>query len=125
MTLSYFRAYFGYAQSSDLLIVGFADSEHEPSEYMIISREMEPTETRLTHIEISGQQRSAYGGVDAIKLYSRSVEFQFSLSTADALGTREIFAIELRLRDDVLDEIAVVLAEIAGDVFSDLRDWDV
>lgn len=65
-------------REEDIVLVGFADDQHDPTDYLILERGLSPESQDIsidqdkTYVEIRDQKWSAYGAIKSVSL-SRNV----------------------------------------------------
>ena len=87
----------------DFHLVGFADSEADTVNYLMLQRARRFDEQDVAlgldtyHVEWCGQSRSVYGGVIRFSLWPGRAEVVFSQNAAKALGGLQSLAISFQL----------------------------
>ena len=102
-------------------LVGFADAEFNPKQYVILQRGRHPsaldTELGLDgyHVEAGDQHRSCYGGIATLTLERDRVMIEFDDDGVSALGGDKTMVIGLELRQRQLQQLASCLSHIFAD----------
>lgn len=81
--------YAGADEETDVLMIGFADDEFDPQEYILLQKTLDPGEEDMQagfdkiHISYNNEAQSLYGGI--LKLYFSANVTEITL-TQDAAG---------------------------------------
>ena len=120
----------GYAYSGSdgtVQMAGFADSRTATTAYLLFQRSLQPASGDAeyghdeVHTTVNDQRNAAYGGLEAVELRADHLLVRTDEETAGLLGTDREICVRFDGPLESLDEVATVLAEIAGGVFRDCR----
>lgn len=99
-------------------IAAFADSERDPQQFLVLQRAVSPTnedqELGLDglHLELGGQQQSAYGAVDGFKLSDQCLAIGLTEAAARRFGVDREVRVTLKVSEAEIDRIAAFLAQM-------------
>lgn len=127
--MSTFTGNFIYAQAddeNDVLMIGFADDQFEPQEYILLQKTMHPDEQDLAlgfdkiHITYNDESQSQYGGIEKVLLKAGSIEIYLDEEAVEALdceasAVRVNFdpgTLKLEERRDLIEQMFGELLEI-------------
>lgn len=127
--MSTFTANFIYAQAdneNDVLMIGFADDQYDPQEYILLQKTMHPDEQDLAlgfdkiHITYRDESQSQYGGIEKVLLKPDSIEFCLDETAAEVLECETALvrvhfdpgALKLEERRDIFEQMFGELLEV-------------
>ncbi|KUP20448.1 Imm10 family immunity protein [Paenibacillus sp. DMB5] len=127
--MSTFTASFIYAQAddeNDVLMIGFADDQYEPQEYILLQKTLHPDEQDLAlgfdkiHITYNDESQSQYGGIEKVLLKPDSIEISLDEEAVEALDCEEAVvrvnfdpgALKLEERRELFEQMFGELLEI-------------
>ncbi len=85
----------------DVVTVGFADQQHDTNSYVLLQRTLRPSDDDVRrgwdhiHVTVNDEGRSAYGGVQRIKLLDQCVLIDVSPETATHLRTGQTIRVNM------------------------------
>ncbi|MEK5447029.1 Imm10 family immunity protein [Paenibacillus sp. FSL R7-0331] len=109
--MSTFTANFIYAQAddeNDVLMIGFADDQYDPQEYILLQLTMHPDEQDLAlgfdkiHMTYNDESQSQYGGIEKVLLKPGSIEIYLDEEAIEALDC-EAAVVRVNFDPDVLN----------------------
>lgn len=101
-------------------LLGFADDEFSPSQYIFLQRTLEPDQQNhesghdAIHIEINSQERSTYGDVEQAQLERDRLSLRLSEDTASNLSSSTTIQITFDVMPDQLNNLAKQLRLLLG-----------
>ncbi|OMF92030.1 Imm10 family immunity protein [Paenibacillus sp. FSL R7-0273] len=121
-----FTANFIYAQAddeNDVLMIGFADDQYEPEEYILLQQTMHPDEQDLElgfdkiHITYNDESQSQYGGIEKVLLKPGSIEISLDEEAVEALDC-ESAVVRINFDPEMLnlDERRVYFEQMFGEL---------
>lgn len=105
-------------EDNGVIVVGFADDDFSPREYLLLQRTLEPDEQDielghdLVHIELDNQRQSVYGGLELVQLSANEIRFEFNSEASLTLGVSEIvidFSQAIVDRDHLKSSLSIVV----------------
>ena len=109
MTVTFELNVVSVSEIDTTLVIGFADSQVETTQYVLLQRSLDPENDDGVYVERDGQQYSTYGTIHSCSLTRRQISFILTPPLAEALELPADFAIRFACPNDVYDRLRVAL----------------
>lgn len=119
MTYS-FKATHVFSEDTDgVKIVGFADDNAAPTQYLILQQPQQYDEQDVklgmdkVHVEVGHQSRSTYGGIKVVTSDKGRLSFELESSASEALQTDGNIVIDLLSPEPEIKKVLAALKAVA------------